>query len=94
MAELVSIRSSQSHAVEENNQANTNLSMTNPAYSNDREIDNGVLNHVTNGTSNGTNWQKLQGTTISFHNIKYTVDVKVNKKKTKKDIVKGIRYVR
>jgi phage-related tail protein len=34
----------------------------------------------------------VQGSTISFHNLKYTVEVKDKRKKVTKMIVKGIRY--
>ena len=34
----------------------------------------------------------VQGSTISFHNLKYTVETKSKKKKVSKEIIKEIRY--
>lgn len=89
MAQLVSIRSPPSISAKHGS-LNTDLSIANPAFSGDVDIklNEAEENHI---KSNGTD--RLEGTTISFHNITYTVDTKVNRKKTQNDIVKGIRYM-
>ena len=88
MAELVSIRSSdgKGESIVVENKIATQESVTNPAYSDDL---------ATNGKAQSSTIKasSLQGTTISFHNVKYTVDIKVKRKKVAKEIVKGIRYV-
>lgn len=91
MAELVGIRLSPS-AASKHSDSNTDFAIVNTVCSDDADI---KLNEADgsdaeNTMSIGADRLQLQGTTISFHNIRYTVDTKVNKKKTKKDIVKGI----
>ena len=90
MAELVSIRSSDGKG---ENKIATQESVTNPAYSDDFETAQSTP--ATNGKAQSSTIKasSLQGTTISFHNVKYTVDIKVKRKKVAKEIVKGIRFV-
>ena len=100
MAELISIRHSHPKSIgevqEELNMAqlNNDIAIYNPAFAaNDTDIG---LDNLGDSPSDGTattNDKDLRGTTISYHNIRYTVDTKVNRKKTKLEIVKGIRYV-
>jgi hypothetical protein len=92
MAELVSIRSADGKG--ENAVVETEIAVENPAYSNDSDVP--LATSASNGDAkSGTNIDaaSLQGTTISFYNVKYTVDIKVKRKKIEKEIVKGIRYV-
>jgi hypothetical protein len=96
MAELVSIRSSvhgKGENIELEDKIATQVAIENPAYSNDNEPAESTP--ATNGDtkSSANNTSSLHGTTISFYNIKYTVDTKVKRKKIEKEIVKGIRYV-
>ena len=90
MAELVSIRSSNGKG--ENAVVEQEIAVENPAYSND--FDAALATSVTNGDAKSTtniHASTLKGTTISFYNVKYTVDIKVKRKKIEKEIVKGIR---
>ncbi|CAB3994501.1 ATP-binding cassette sub-family G member 2, partial [Paramuricea clavata] len=92
MAELVSIRSSdrKGENIELEDKIATQVAIENPAYSNDNESVESTP--ATNGDtkSSANNTTSLHGTTISFYNIKYTVDTKVKRKKIEKEIVKGI----
>jgi hypothetical protein len=39
------------------------------------------------------NTSDIQGTTISFHNLRYSAETKIKRKKVTKMIVKEIRYL-
>ena len=93
MAELVSIRNSADKDENIRDKTKTQVAVENPAYSND--IEAAKSNSDTNGDVANTSDKAsaLLGTTITFHDLIYTVDIKVKRKKVKKEIVKGIRYV-
>lgn len=91
MAELVSIRSSteKERNSDSGHKIAAKVAIANPAYSNDIESTN-PRSMPSNG--NAKTGPSPVGTTISFRDVTYTVDVKVKRKKVAKQIVKGIRY--
>lgn len=94
MAELVSVRTMEGE--NSNDKMSTvQIAIENPAYSNDTENSYDEFTSATNGLvkSDSIPATALEGTTISFHNVTYTVELKIKRKKVNKEIVKGIRYV-
>ena len=93
MAELVSIRSANDKSENMEDKITTQTAITNPAYAHG---DIGLEQSIEGANGEAYNTKnkafELQGTTISFRDIKYTVDVKIKRKKAKKEIVKGIRW--
>ena len=53
----------------------------------DRRYSNGLDTAVVSGE----NEPRIEGHTITFHGLKYTIEEKIKRKKVTKDIVKGIR---
>lgn len=93
MAELVSVRHSSKKDENVKDKTPTEIAIENPAYSNDVERAPSTLDTNCDVAHSTDKARVPQGTTITFRNLIYTVDIKVKRKKVKKEIVKGIRYV-
>lgn len=93
MAELVRIRNSVDKDDNTEDKATTQVALENRAYSNDIEAAQSSLGTNGDVANSSDKTCALQGTTITFRDLIYTVDTKVERKKVKKEIVKGIRYV-
>ncbi|XP_028396482.1 ATP-binding cassette sub-family G member 2-like isoform X2 [Dendronephthya gigantea] len=91
MAELVSVRTKEGENSKDK-MTTVQIAIENPAFANDTEDSDVQSKCATNGPAKTDTIPAatLQGTTISFHNVKYTVEVKVKRKKVQKEIVKGI----
>ena len=93
MAELVSVRHSSEKDENVEDKTSTAIAIKNPAYSNDVETAPSTLDTNCDVVNSTDKVKAIQGTTITFRDLIYTVDIKVKRKKVKKEIVKGIRYV-
>lgn len=93
MAELVSIHSIREDKLKNGNndlETGIHVSIENAAYTNDIEMAT-RSSGATKKNGEVYNDGFVHGTTISFHDLKYTVELKVKREKIKKEIVKGIR---